>query len=83
MLPGALFAAVLWDITLHLFGWYVVHALGRFSVIYGSLGGLVLLMLWFYYSAQVYLLGAEISAVYHQRLAREGDKDEQKADADA
>ncbi len=83
VLPGALVAAVLWDIALHLFGWYVVHAFARFSVIYGSLGGLVLLMLWFYYSAQVYLLGAEISAVYHQRLAREGDKDEQDADADA
>ncbi len=82
IIPGALFAAILWEITLHLFGWYTMYAVARFSVLYGSLGGLVLLMLWFYYSAQIYLLGAEISAVYHQRLARGGDEDEQKVDAE-
>lgn len=82
ILPGALFAAVLWEITLHLFGWYMSFAAARFTVLYGSLGGLVLLMLWFYYSAQVFLLGAEISAVYHERLAQQGDHDERKVDAD-
>ncbi len=82
VLPGALFAAVLWEITLHLFGWYMSYAVSRFSVIYGSLSGLVLFMLWLYYSAQVFLLGAEISATYHAHLVTEGDDDERSADTE-
>lgn len=83
VLPGALLAAVLWEITLHLFGWYMTFAVRRFSVIYGSLSGIVLFMLWLYYSAQVFLFGAELSAVYHARLASQGDDDERKADAES
>jgi len=73
--PGALFAGTLWLIALHVFSWYASH-FANFQILYGSLGGLVLLLLWFYYSAFIMLLGAEISAAYHRRLVEAGDKEE-------
>lgn len=82
IIPGALFAAVLWEGMLHLFGWYVAN-IANFSVLYGSLGGLVLLMLWFYYNAQILLLGAEISAVYHEHMVQAGVAEEQQVDREA
>ncbi|HSL97261.1 MAG TPA: YihY/virulence factor BrkB family protein, partial [Candidatus Deferrimicrobiaceae bacterium] len=47
-------------------GFYAVN-LADFGATYGSLGGLIVLMLWFYITALVLLLGAELSAA----LARE------------
>ena len=61
MLPGALIASLLWVITLQIYSWYVA-SFGNYEVLYGSLGGLVLLMIWFNYSAVILLLGAEISS---------------------
>ncbi|HEX2949376.1 MAG TPA: YihY/virulence factor BrkB family protein [Armatimonadota bacterium] len=75
VIPGALIAGVLWLISLHVFGWYTAN-IARYQVFYGSLGGLVLLLIWFYYSAFTLLLGAEISAAYHRRLVEAGDRDE-------
>jgi membrane protein len=59
---AAFFISFLWEIAKHLFGWYVLH-LGRFSIIYGSLGTLAVFFLWIYYSAIIFLLGAEIAAL--------------------
>jgi len=36
---------------------------------YGAAGALVVLLLWLYYSAQVFLLGAEFTHVYANRHA--------------
>ena len=80
VLPGAVFAGVLWTVFLRLFGWYTTH-IANYSVLYGSLGGLVLLMLWFNYGATVFLLGAEINVVYHLRLLRAGDAAERRVEA--
>lgn len=65
VLVGASVAGVLWVLVLIVFSWYTAN-LANYSLLYGSLGSLVLLMLWFNYSAQLLLLGAEISAVLHQ-----------------
>lgn len=69
VLPGAVVGAVLWEITLQLFSWYTAH-FANYNALYGSLGGLILVMLWFNYSAQLLLLGAEVSAVLEQRRER-------------
>ncbi len=74
VIPGAVFAGVLWAIALQLFSWYTVKFLIKFTALIPPLGGLFPLLLWFYYTAFTLLLGAEISAVYHQRLLRQGDK---------
>ena len=61
-MPGAVIAGILWVIALRFFSWYTATVV-NYSIIYGSLGGLVLLILWFNYSAQILLIGAEISAL--------------------
>jgi len=61
LLIGGIVAAVLWEILKHVFGIYIA-SIDRYSIVYGSIGSIILLQLWLYYSVLVYLLGAEISA---------------------
>jgi membrane protein len=56
---AALFTSLFWEVAKQLFGWYVLH-LGRFSVIYGSLGILAIFFFWVYYSSAILLLGGEV-----------------------
>jgi membrane protein len=60
VLFGGLVATIFWEILKHIFGVYIVR-IKLYSVIYGSIGSLILLMLWLYYSILIYLLGAEIA----------------------
>jgi membrane protein len=60
VLVGSITATILWEVLKHIFGVYIVR-IKIYSVIYGSIGSLVLLMLWLYYSILVYLIGAEIA----------------------
>lgn len=59
-LVGGLVAAVLFSIGRHLFGLYLAHA-GTAGA-FGAAGSLAVLMMWLYFSAAVFLLGAEVSA---------------------
>ena len=54
--PGALLAAVLLSVGKHLLGLYLGRA--AFSDSFGAAGSLVVLVMWIYYSVQVFLLGA-------------------------
>jgi membrane protein len=66
--PGALVAVILWGIGASLFQLYLAQ-LGRYSVTYGSLGGIVITLLFFYISACIFILGAELNAALQRRLA--------------
>lgn len=59
---GAAFTAVLWEGAKHLFAWYAL-AFGTYSIVYGSLSVVVVVLVWTYYSAAVLLLGAEVTAL--------------------
>ncbi|MHB9024790.1 MAG: YihY/virulence factor BrkB family protein [Armatimonadota bacterium] len=76
VIPGALFGGILWTISVHIFGWYTISSKDHFFMLYDTLSGTVLLMLWFYYSAVIMLVGAEISATYHRRLVEAGNEQE-------
>ena len=58
-LQAALFTGLLWEMTKHLFAWYVVH-LAEYSFFYGSLSTLVIFVLWVYYSSMILVVGAEL-----------------------
>lgn len=45
------------------FSWYVA-SFGSFNVVYGSLAGIMVLLVWIYLSAMAVVLGAEISYIY-------------------
>lgn len=62
VLPGALFATVGWNVGSFGFSFYV-NNFGNYSNTYGSLGGIIILMLWFYMLAFVIILGGEINAM--------------------
>jgi len=59
--PGSFIAATLWLIGSALFTSYVRNW-GNYGRIYGALGGVVVLVLWFYLSGYIIILGAEINA---------------------
>jgi membrane protein len=69
ILPGAAVAVVLWTVAASLFSWYLAN-LGRFTVTYGSLGGIVLSLFFFYGSAAIFIFGAEINAAIRRLAAR-------------
>ncbi len=64
--PGAVLAGVGWTFLGTGFGLYAARA-GSFQL-YGVLGGLVLLLVWFYFAGLVLLVGAALNAVLAGRL---------------
>jgi membrane protein len=66
---GAAIATIIWVGASVLFSVYV-SSFGNFNETYGSLAGVIVLLLWFYLSAFIILLGAEINAeLEHQTVA--------------
>ncbi len=60
-LPGAVFATIGWLVLSYGFSYYVNH-FGNYSVTYGSIGGIIVLLIWLYLSSVVIILGGEINA---------------------
>jgi membrane protein len=64
--PGAALAVVLWLVASLLFGLYVAN-FGSYNKTYGSLGGVVVFLLWLWISNLAVLLGAEFDAELERR----------------
>ncbi|MCY8858592.1 YihY family inner membrane protein [Bacillus atrophaeus] len=64
--PGALFATIGWIAVSTLFSFYV-STYANYSATYGSIGGIIVLMIWFYLSGILIILGGEINALLHKR----------------
>ncbi|NLY45401.1 MAG: YihY/virulence factor BrkB family protein [Tissierella sp.] len=61
-LPGGLIAGILLIISSIIFSFYI-NNFGNYSKTYGSIGGIIVLLIWLYISSIVIVLGAEINAV--------------------
>ena len=61
-LPGAAFAAIAWMIISKLVGVYI-HYFPNFSVTYGSLAGIAIIMLWLYFCMYSIFMGAVINHI--------------------
>jgi membrane protein len=72
VVPGAVFSVVLWGLVSLGFRWYVEH-LGQFSVTYGSVGAVIVLLTYFYLSSLILLTGAELNAAIQRARPQEGD----------
>jgi membrane protein len=68
--PGAVGATVLWVIGSALFSLYVGR-FGSYNETYGSLGAVVVLLLWFWLSSYIILAGAELNAELERQTARD------------
>src|SRR5205085_4519751 len=66
VLPGASLATVLWFITTMIFGFYL-QRYADYSILYGSLGVGIALLVWMYMISLVVLVGAEFNAMLFPR----------------
>lgn len=60
--PGAAFATALWLGASMLFAIYV-NRFDTYTAVYGSLGGIIVLLVWLYLSAVILLAGGELNAL--------------------
>jgi membrane protein len=68
-LPGAILSVAVWNSLSFLLGIYFRH-FANFNRTYGTLGGLIALMTWLYWTSFALLVGAELNA----ELAKESEK---------
>jgi membrane protein len=67
---GAIAATVLWIVGSLLFSWYAAN-FANYNETYGSVGAIVALLMWFYLTAYVVLLGAELNAEMERQTRRD------------
>ncbi|EKU46833.1 YihY/virulence factor BrkB family protein [Staphylococcus massiliensis] len=77
VLPGALFTSVVWILATLAFGFFVSN-FGNYSKTYGSIGSIIVLMLWLYLTGFIIILGAELNAIIHQRKYVKGKVPEEE-----
>src|SRR5262245_33357534 len=65
--PGAVFFTVGFAATSAAFSYYVGH-FASYDATYGSLGAVIILLVWMYILAAVLLLGGELNALLEQRI---------------
>ncbi|WP_257351519.1 YihY/virulence factor BrkB family protein [Pseudalkalibacillus decolorationis] len=63
VLPGAIFSTIGWQIVSLGFASYVSQ--NNYSAVYGQLGSIVVLMLWFYLSAMIIIIGGLLNTIVH------------------
>lgn len=68
---GGLTAGFLFEAAKYIFKWYVT-SVPNFSRVYGSLGSVVVLVVWIYYMSLITVIGAEVASVYARRRERGG-----------
>jgi membrane protein len=78
--PGSVVGVILWVLASWGFSKYVT-SFGSYDKTYGSLGGVIVLLLWMWLSSLVLLVGAEINAFIEHR-SEEGKRQGAKSTAD-
>lgn len=63
VVPGAIFATFGWILSSLAFSYYVTN-FGNYSATYGSIGAIIVLMIWFYLTGVIIIIGGEINAIF-------------------
>ena len=72
-LVGALWAAILWVAAKTAFGYYLSH-FQTWGKIYGAYALLIVIAFWIYFTAAIFIIGAEIGNLFNQRLTERSIK---------
>ena len=64
--PGTLFTSVVWVLVSGVFSFYM-NNFSNYSIIHGSIGAFIMLLLWIYISCMILLIGAVINAILHSK----------------
>ena len=63
-LPGAIIAGLLWEAAKYIFAWSLHYF--HYDQLYGSVGAVVAVLTWGYFSSLILLFGAQLTAVFHR-----------------
>ncbi len=77
--PGSILAVLIWIAASLGFSYYVQN-FGDYSVMYGSIGAVIVLLLYLYLSAAALLFGAEVNAVIEGQAIRQNRQNRHKPD---
>jgi membrane protein len=77
LLPGALFSVILWSIATWAFRLYLSY-FDNYNRTYGSLGAVIVLMMWLYVTGVVMLLGGEVNSEIRRAAAEAGARKAQE-----
>ena len=72
--PGSVIGVALWLLVSFGFRTYL-HFFNSYSATYGSLGAVIILMLWFYFTGMAVLIGGEINSEIENAAAEAGEPD--------
>lgn len=72
VIAGSIGTAILFEAGQTLIGYYLANFIT--ANIYGAAGGIIVLLVWVYYSAQIFLLGAEFTKVWAQHYGSQRRK---------
>ena len=70
--PGSAVAVALWLLVSFAFKTYLKY-FNSYSATYGSLGALIIMMLWFYFTGLAILIGGEVNSEIENAAAKAGD----------
>jgi len=65
---GALFASFSYEVVKYLFSYYIKE-INDYTSIFGSLNTIVILMIWIWYTCFLFIIGAEMAWVFHEKTA--------------
>lgn len=74
LLPGITVAVILWLVSSLGFRLYLKY-FNTYNTVYGSLGAVIILMLWFYLTGMAILVGGEVNSEIEQAAAKAGARD--------
>lgn len=86
-LPGGVFTTIFLLVSTKAFSIYVDN-FGNYSKVYGSIGGIIVLLIWLYLSSNLLILGAELNSIFMNRKKdqpgnaelRQDEKQQRKSD---
>jgi membrane protein len=53
---------ITWQVITNLFGAYLASGMARYEIVYGSLGKMIALLAWIYFSGWIILFGAHLTS---------------------
>ncbi len=81
VLPGAVAAALVWELLKRAFLAFIDVYLSRSNLVYGSLATVIAFLTWTWVSGIIFLFGAHLNVVYYESRQKEGKAEKGKRDA--
>jgi membrane protein len=81
-LPGTCFSTVVWLVVATLYSMYLQNV-ADYAITYGSLGGIIGAMIFFFFTAMIFIYGAELNAVLMEQAEDGGVPQQRVSDEEA